>query len=246
MLGKKCLTVLFVVQTMLAVPASAGVNFILNHNEIANSSNERKEDGDLAAKCHAQGFPVSSSSCTGATLPGLLCPLSPAYTDECCSNRYSYVVTSSCSNGTRPSSDTCGGRYKCICDPIIYPKGYDRERCTGKFTYDEVNYCAETYTDESGVRHEVRYFKNCTCSANYARCNSSYRLHGVGDSCSYNGNIYYASCACDSGYNKLCEASGAKDSSDYCLFNSKKYYRLCNSNEEDNKTDSDTMNSTDQ
>lgn len=237
---------LMMAQTILSAPASAGVSFILDDKDIANSSSPTPPDGEYRQECSNRGFSLPASACTGDMLPGLLCPLNPSYTDECCSIRYAYIITSSCMNGTIPSSDTCGGRYRCICDPIVYPKGMDRETCTGKFAYDEVNYCTEKYFDGNGREHEKRYYKNCTCSPNYARCNTSYHLHGVGDSCAYNGNIYYASCACDSGYNKLCSSSGPKDSSDYCLFSHKKYYRVCNSDEADDKTDGETMNSTEQ
>lgn len=233
-------------QTIIAAPVSAGVSFILDAQETENSSTDTNVSGNFKQECKARGFAVSASSCTGNNLPGLLCPLNPEYTDTCCSARYAYVITSSCLNGTVPSTDTCGGRYRCICDETTYPKGPGRETCTGKFSYNEINYCTESYYDDRGIRHETRYYTSCTCSSSYAKCNPSYRLHGVGDGCSFEGDIYYASCACDSGYNKLCSLSGPKNSNDYCQFNRNKYYKECNNPEEDDKSDNDTMDSIEQ
>ena len=238
----------FIIALVCATTSSvfAGVSFIVQEDEDTNTSSEVDTSGDYQKECRARGFGTPVTSCTGNTLPGLLCPLNSQYTDKCCSAKYAYVITSSCLNGTVPSSDTCGGRYRCICDPVRYPKGIGRETCTGKFAYNEVNYCTESYFDAQGIRHETRYYTSCTCSSSYAKCNPSYRLHGVGDGCTYDGDIYYASCACDSGYNKLCLTSGPKDSSDYCQFNRKKYYKECNNKEDNDKEDSDTMDSIDQ
>ena len=246
MLKIRLITLTIALQALTFSPVHAGVSFIVGDGDTANSSQQTNTSGAFQKECRQKGFGLPSSSCSGNTLPGLLCPLNPDYTDTCCSAEYAYVITSSCLNGTIPSSDTCGGRYRCICDPINYPKGPGRENCTGKFAYNEVNYCTESYFDGNGMHHETRYYTSCTCSPSYAKCNPSYRLHGVGDGCSYGGDIYYASCACDSGYNKLCLSSGPKDSSDYCQFNRTKYYRECNNNESDDKNDNDTMDSLDQ
>ena len=231
---------------MISFPAQADVKFIIDSGEHANFINSGVSTEGSDQACIKQGFKIKASTCTGNKNPGLLCPNDPSYTNECCSLKYAYVVTSHCSHNTVPSSDTCGGRYKCICDPVEYPKGPDRDKCTGQFAYDEINYCAETYYDADGSEYETRYFKGCTCSSSYARCNSAYNLVGVGEGCSYKDNIYYRSCKCDTGYNKLCLASGALNSRDYCLFKGKRYYRVCNTNENDDKTDNEEMESTEQ
>ncbi|MBR1605473.1 MAG: hypothetical protein IJ660_05150 [Alphaproteobacteria bacterium] len=242
------LSVILFGQLIASFSALANVTFIVDDNDtdITASKSKNTLDDKYHEACKAKGYAVKASSCTGTTIPGLSCPNNPGYVDTCCDRRYRYVVNSACHHNATPSTDSCGGRFACICDPMIYPKGLDRELCTGKFAYDEINYCTETYVDSNGTEHETRYFKGCTCAANYARCNSSYHLHGTGDSCSYNGNIYYTSCSCDAGYNKLCSSSGAKYSKDYCLFKGKKYYRECNETESDDKTDENTMDSTDQ
>lgn len=233
-------------QLLCYYPANAGVKFIIQKADEANSYKENDLEHDFAKACEKKGFGVKASSCSGFKQPGLLCPLSSDYTDKCCNVEYAYITPGSCNDGTSSSSDTCGGRYRCICNAVTYPKGPGRESCTGKFAYDEINYCTETYYDSEGTLHQTRYFKGCMCSSSYARCDTSHHLHGVGDGCAYNNNTYYALCACDSGYNKRCSSSGAKNSSDYCLFNGNRYYRSCNSDEADDKKDSDTMNSTDQ
>lgn len=242
----KIIALILACQTTIATQASADVTFILDSEDTANTSTPTNTSGPFQSECAAQGFSKPISSCSGNTLPGLLCPMNPNYTDRCCSAQYAYVITSSCLNRTKPSPDTCGGRYRCICDEQEYPKGPGRETCVGKFTYDEINYCKETYYDNNGIQHETRYYTGCTCSSSYALCNTEHNLHGVGDGCFYEGEYYYASCACNSGYNKLCLASGPKDSSDYCLFNRNKYYRECNNNEDDDKNDDTTMDSLDQ
>ena len=246
---RQALTLILLGQLAISFSASANVKFIVDDSDtdINNSKSQNTLDDKYHEACKSKGFAVAASSCTGSTIPGLSCPHNPNYVDKCCDRKYRYVVNSgACSHNATPSSDICGGRFACICDSMTYPKGIDRELCTGKFAYDEINYCTESYVDDKGVEHETRYFKGCTCAPNYARCNSSYHLHGTGDSCSYNGNIYYTSCSCDAGYNKLCSVSGAKDSKDYCLFNRKKYYRECNETETDDKTDDTTMESTEQ
>jgi len=246
MLNLRYFALITACQLVMIPCASAGISFIVDDDDVANSSSQPNTDGSFKNDCKKRGFKVEASSCKGNTLPGLLCPLNPNYTDTCCAAQYAYVVTSSCPNGTIPSPDTCGGRYRCICDPLEYPKGVDRETCTGKFTYNEVNYCTEKYYDGDGILHETRYYRSCMCSSSYAKCNPSYRLHGVGDGCSYNGEIYYASCACDAGYNKLCLSSGPKNPSDYCQFNRTKYYQECNNDEKDNKDDDTSMDSIEQ
>ncbi len=216
--------------TLLSTPSYAAVNFILKRNQQANYSEGNQTEVNEQKACKEKGFAVKVSSC-GNKIPGLLCPMSPNYTDECCDARYSQVINSACHNNTIPSPDTCGGRFRCYCSPTVYPKGIDRERCSGKFIYDTSNKCTETYTGSDGITVQTEYYTGCMCSDSYAICNSSYRLHGVGDACSYNGNVYYSGCSCDAGYNKLCLSSGAKNPGDYCLFNNKRYYMECNSDE---------------
>ena len=138
MLKIKILSLAIAMLFSTASSAFAGVSFIVKEGDDVNASSNVNPSGDFQKECRVKGFGMPVSSCTGNTLPGLLCPLNPAYTDTCCSAKYAYVITSSCLNGTIPSSDTCGGRYRCICDPIQYPKGIGRETCTGKFAYNEV------------------------------------------------------------------------------------------------------------
>ncbi len=203
--------------------------------------------GDTEKKCKAKGFGVNIQSCKNKNKNvGLLCPLNSNFTDQCCDKEYGYILTSSCINNTTPSHDTCGGRYKCICDPYQYPKGIGRDSCNGEFAYDEINYCIETSIDDNGTTHQTRYFRGCTCASNYARCNPAYHLHGVGEPCRDGNNSYYTRCVCDAGFNKLCMASGAKYPNDYCLFNGKRYYRECNQAEADDKTNDSEMSSTEQ
>ena len=85
----------------------AGVSFIVKEDEDTNTSSEVDTSGDYQKECRAKGFGTPVTSCTGNTLPGLLCPLNSQYTDKCCSAKYAYVITSSCLNGTVPSSDCC-------------------------------------------------------------------------------------------------------------------------------------------
>ena len=248
MIKTKYFAYLLAAQTALCTQAFAGVNFILDADEdTANQTTPSSADGEYAEKCAAKGFSVKSSTCTGNKLPGLLCPLNPDYTDKCCSAEYIYVITSSCTGGTvAAANDTCGGRYRCVCDPVMYPYGDDRLTCEGKFAYDTINYCTQIVYADNGTPHHKRYYKGCACNGSYAQCNSGYNLHGIGDACSYNSNVYYKQCICNAGYNKLCNSSGPADSNDYCLFNGKKYYRSCVTAEADDKQDSDAMNSTDQ
>lgn len=242
------LAVIFLSQLIMLSSAFASVKFIVGEDDIDISTpqNPGYHDDQYHRVCSEKGFKIRASTCTGSTMPGFRCPNNPQYVDQCCDRKFRYVVNSACHHNATPSSENCGGRFACVCDPVVYPKGIDRELCTGRFAYDEVNYCTEISVDSNGTEHETRYFKGCTCASNYARCNSSYHLHGAGDSCAYNGNIYYTSCRCDSGYNKLCTATGAKNTNDYCLLNRKKYYRECKGAENDDKTDDTTMDSTDQ
>ena len=238
----KCFVLFLVCQTALVSIAHADVQFIIGVDDEANAGSMIDPDGDDGGECAKRGFSVLSSSCKGDKQPGLLCPFTPRYTDTCCSVRYAYDATATCSYGTVLSQDTCGGRHKCVCDEKEYPKGPGREICSGKFAYDEVNYCAEKF----GSMEEIRYFKRCTCSSQFATCDASVHRRGAGDSCSVDERTYYSFCSCDPGYNKLCEKSSPKQANDYCLLNGKKYYLECTEDEEDDKSDSDTMNSVDQ
>ncbi len=203
--------------------------------------------GETEKKCKNLGFTNKVEECrTKNKNTGLLCPFNQNYTDQCCDKEYAYILTSTCTNNTTPSHDTCGGRYKCICDPYKYPKGIGRESCNGQFAYDEINYCIETTINNDGGTTTTRYYTGCTCANNYARCNPAYHLHGVGEPCRDGNNSYYTRCVCDAGFNKLCMASGAKYPNDYCLFNGKRYYRECNQAEADDKTNDSEMSSTEQ
>ena len=249
MINKRILVIPVLCQTMLCSNVWAGVSFILTEDSTENSTAPHDRENNYAEACRNKGFSIDVSSCTGNSRPGLLCPFSSNYTDECCSAKYAYTIMSSCRDGTVPSESTCGGRYACVCPPE-YGYGIDRNKCIGSFGYDYTEVCYERYYTSDGSYMETPYFKGCTCPNNYAICKSEYNLKGAGDSCTYKGSVYYTNCVCQAGYNKRCSTyNDPKEPGDYCKLNGVKYYKSCineSENAANDKDDETSMNSTDQ
>jgi hypothetical protein len=125
-------------QLFLTASVQADTRFIIDTEEDLNYLTVPNNLDDGIRACKKLGFSILASTCTGVNIPGRICPYNNLYTDECCNGKYRYVINSACHHNATPSSDLCGERFACICNPTIYPKGIDREQCTGKFSYDEI------------------------------------------------------------------------------------------------------------
>ena len=249
MLKQIFLSTVIIANAIFTFDAYARVTFIIGEDEDYNSTKSKNLEDNAAEACRRDGFPTPVSSCTGNTRPGHICYHSPKYTDQCCAAKYSYNVITTCPSGTVPSSQTCGGRHACVCPPE-YGYGIDRNKCIGSFSYDYSEICYEKYYTSDGTYVETPYFKGCICPNNYATCSSEYNLKGAGDVCNYKGVNYYTNCVCHTGYNKRCSKyNDPVDPNDYCKLNGIKYYKACKDpteNEKNDKSDSDTMGSTEQ
>ncbi len=132
------------------LPASAyktaGVYFITNNKEQnfspAGMGNEFGDPTDTT--CARYGFTVKSCA---SGLFNKSCPYNDKIYDKCCDATYKYNP-SQCAAPKKLSSDTCGGKYKCYCDPATYPYA----SCVAP----QIKGAA--CTDDSGTRYQT-----CTC-----------------------------------------------------------------------------------
>ena len=134
------------------LPASAyktaGVYFITNNKEQnfspAGMGNEFGDPTDTT--CARYGFTVKSCA---SGLFNKVCPYNDKIYDKCCDATYKYNP-SQCTTPKKLSSDTCGGKYKCYCDPATYPYA----SCVAP------QIKGASCTDDSGTRYQT-----CTCPA---------------------------------------------------------------------------------
>ena len=205
------------------LPASAyklaGVHFITNDNGqvfkgFENSSNVEFED-PTSIKCKGEGY--TQTSCSNG-IPGDVCPYNSSYFKECCDSSYSYTAEN-CSLLNTTSS--CGGKYKCDCDPINYP--VTETSCVSP------QVPSNKPNSSCVVGGQVRY-SECVCPESYVETCNGVNVQGKGSGCSKNGATTFASCECKSGYSLTCSGSGnsPKNTSDYCQLNGIKYYKECN------------------
>ena len=140
------------------------------------------------------------------------CSYNREYFKTCCDNSYKYT-SSTCNHPNELSSDSCGGKYKCICNKKLYPV----TKCTSP----------QIFSNEFCTEEGTKYYSECLCPSNYNQTCTGTNLEGAGDGCTYNGVTKYTSCQCKAGYNMTCSELGPVTPSDYCLLNGIKYYNNC-------------------
>lgn len=195
-----------------SLPQYANVRFIISKNK------DDLEFGDANnAACKSAGFSTPVVTCTAdGKSPGTLCPFDGGLTNECCDPAYKYDKTE-CGYPLTASSDTCGGKYKCICDRSLYPQGPDN-KCVAPQEYDTSDTCTEGGT---------KYYGRCKCPENYIEGCTGPNQEGKGAACEISGDKNYAACQCKAGYNLTCADFGPVTPSDYCELKGIKYYKQC-------------------
>jgi len=132
------------------LPASAykiaGVYFITsNKGQVFGSESMNNQfDDPTGESCARYGFSVTSC------LSGLfnkVCPYNDKFYDKCCETAYKYTA-SECPSPKKLSSDTCGGKYKCSCDPTDYPYA----------SCNAPQIKGETCSDDNGT-----HYSSCAC-----------------------------------------------------------------------------------
>ena len=169
-------------------------------------------------KCKDEGYTLET--CATGT-PADFCPYNHNYFRSCntCDSSYQYT---SCDYPLTLSSDSCGGKYKCVCDTTLYPV--------------TASSCAAPMVPASGdgssctANGETRY-SECVCPSSYTETCTAQNMQGKGTGCTKNGETLYAACECKPGYNLTCSGDGNSPvkPTDYCLKDGIKYYDNCNS-----------------
>ena len=203
-------------------PKVASVHFITN--ETGNTFDYNPCFGDdcpgapptPGSKCKKEGYTLTS--CAEGT-PANFCPYDRNYFKTCntCSAEYKYTE---CTSPLTKSSDSCGGKYKCVCDTQLYPV----TSCSSPQVPDTSSGSSCT------AGGETRY-TGCVCPSNYTEECTGQNQQGKGTGCIKNGSTKYTGCECKSGYNLTCSGDGnsPQKPTDYCLLNGIKYYNSCNS-----------------
>lgn len=178
-----------------------GVNFgVPEFNDPTVGTCQRK--GYILTKCETEG-----------TYPALLCPDNSSYFKTCCAEAYK---NTSCTYPLTKSADSCGGKYKCICDTSLY--------LVTSCTAPQV---VATGSGTSCTADGVTRYSECVCPAAYSETCSGLNLQGKGTGCTKNGTTKYTACECKAGYNLTCSDLGPSKPTDYCQLNGIKYYNSC-------------------
>jgi len=187
-------------QTFESEPAYlklAGVYFITNDKGqvfgLEGGDNEFKDD--TPKRCKDAGYNLTSCPKVG-TSPADICPYDSSYFKSCCSWVYKYTQ---CDYPLVKSSESCGGKYKCVCDPAAYPyASCNAPRIKG-----------EICNDNSGS-----HYSSCTCPE--------------GVPTEYGCRVYYAApcnSVCKTAYSDNCHNRNAVAA----LYGCQKYYADCSS-----------------
>lgn len=92
----------------------AGVQFLPAAQGIGSggsSQGGKRFERSSAEKCKARGYRTTRENCNGQLINA--CPDDSSYFKTCCGNEYQYTKEECLSNGLRPSSKMCGGKYFC-------------------------------------------------------------------------------------------------------------------------------------
>jgi len=191
---------------------TAAVHFITNDGKVSFDGFPEFND-ETPEKCKNLGY--TQTSCTGGS-PADVCPYNSSYFKECCTSDYKYTE---CDYPLVKSSESCGGKYKCVCDTTLYP----------------VTGCASPQIPVSGSENSctaygVTRYAECICPSGYTETCEGQNMQGKGEGCTKNGETLYTGCECKSGYNLTCSGEGNSPAkpTDYCLKDGIKYYNNCN------------------
>ncbi len=140
------------------------------------------------------------------------CSYNLKYFKTCCSDSYKYT-SATCNSPNELSTDSCGGKYKCVCNRTLYPV----TKCTSP----------QVVSNDSCTEEGTKYYSECVCPSNYNQTCTGTNQQGSGEGCTYNGVTKYTACQCKAGYTMTCPELGPVKPSDYCLLNGIKYYNEC-------------------
>ncbi len=187
---------------------TASVQFITGGGDIEFGSVEF-EDPSIN-NCKKLGYPLNK--CEAGSWSFDFCPYNREYFKTCCADSYKYT-SATCNHPNELSSDSCGGKYRCVCNRTLYP----------------VSKCISPQIGASDrcVEEGTTYYSECVCPSNYNQTCTGANQEGAGVGCTYNGVTKYTACQCKAGYNMTCSELGPVTPSDYCLMNGVKYYNNC-------------------
>ncbi len=192
------------------LPKLAAVHFLTKENGVNFGVPEFNDP--TVGTCQRKGYILTKCETEG-TYPALLCPDNSSYFKTCCAEAYK---NTSCTYPLTKSADSCGGKYKCICDTSLYPV----TSCTSPQV-------VATGSGSSCTADGITRYSECVCPAAYSETCSGLNLQGKGTGCTKNGTTKYTACECKAGYNLTCSDLGPSKPTDYCQLNGIKYYNSC-------------------
>ena len=124
----------------------ASVHFIVGSNGQTFDTSDNDFSDPTGDYCKRYGFNVTSCP---SGLFNQACPYNDKIYDRCCDSTYIYTP-SQCSTPKKLSADSCGGKYKCLCDTSAYPYS----------TCNDPQIRGNECSDETGT-----HYASCTCPA---------------------------------------------------------------------------------
>ena len=187
---------------------TASVQFITGGDNIDFGNVEFNDPSEN--NCKNLGY--TKDSCDAGYWKFDFCSYNLKYFKTCCSDSYKYT-SATCNSPNELSTDSCGGKYKCVCNRTLYPV----TKCTSP----------QVVSNDSCTEEGTKYYSECVCPSNYNQTCTGTNQQGSGEGCTYNGVTKYTACQCKAGYNMTCSELGPVTPSDYCLLNGTKYYNNC-------------------
>ena len=206
----------------------AAVHFVVGKSGQGFASPAKENDFSDPTSEDCKRFGYTITSCESG-LFNQACPYNDKIYDKCCDAAYTYTA-STCPAPKMLSADSCGGKYKCSCDPNAYPYA----------SCDSPQIKGETCSDETGTR-----YKTCSCPTSvstpygcqeyYAAPCGSVCKTAYGDNCRnrtavqtpYGCETYFSDCSskCQKSYADNCRNRNAVSAPYGCL----QYYGDCQS-----------------
>ena len=184
----------------------AGVYFITGNNgqTFDNEAKDNDFTDPTGDNCKRLGFAVTSCA---SGLFNRVCPYNDKIYDKCCDASYHFTA-SQCTSPRKLSTDTCGGKYSCLCSTSTYPFA----------SCNDPQIKGSSCTDDKGTRYATcvcpnpvstpygcqTYFSDCSskCQAAYAdNCRNRTAV-----STPYGCQTYFSDCSskCQTAYADNC------------------------------------------
>ena len=192
----------------------AGVHFIVDatkKQQVWGSSGLDNEFTDPTGdNCKRLGFAVTSCA---SGLFNRACPYNDKIYDKCCDASYHFTA-SQCTSPRKLSTDTCGGKYSCLCSTSTYPFA----------SCNDPQIKGSSCTDDKGTRYATCVCPNSVstpygCETYYAAPCGSVCKKAYADNCRnrtavqtpYGCEKYFADCSskCEKAYSDNCRNRNA-------------------------------------